>query len=260
MADLSRAITLDPGYVWAISCRGLTYQLMERYADALADFDRALELDPGSAWALGIRGETYRLMDRREKALADFADALEADPGYHWVLSSRGALHRDAARFREALVDFDRAIELEPDGLPSVEKRAETYRAMGRFDEALTTFGDVLRREPENAWVRYQVGLMRWQQGEKTLADNEFAEAVELERVVLPRAAGREFTVAVHLSARGLPEPALTQLRAALAAPHDAEDVQAALDDFAELHRTTGHDVSRPVSLLRTAMADYRQR
>ena len=55
--------------------------LMERYGEALADLDRAIELDPGHAWAIANRGYTYRRMERYEGALADLSRAIELDPG-----------------------------------------------------------------------------------------------------------------------------------------------------------------------------------
>ena len=44
----------------AIASRGQTYRLMGRYDEALADLSRAIELDPGYAWAIAGRGQTYR--------------------------------------------------------------------------------------------------------------------------------------------------------------------------------------------------------
>jgi hypothetical protein len=49
---------------------------MHRACDkALADLNRAIELDPGDALDIASRGETYRLMERYEEALADFPTA-----------------------------------------------------------------------------------------------------------------------------------------------------------------------------------------
>ena len=53
---------------------------MERREDALADLNRAIELDPGDAQAIAGRGETYRCLERYDEAQADFSRAIELDP------------------------------------------------------------------------------------------------------------------------------------------------------------------------------------
>ena len=70
--------------------------LMERYGEALADLDRAIELDPGHAWAIANRGYTYRRMERYEEALADLSRAIELDPGHAWAIASRGETYVNA--------------------------------------------------------------------------------------------------------------------------------------------------------------------
>jgi len=64
LADLNRAIELDPNQTRAIADRGETYRITGRYDEALADFNRAIELDSDYAWAIGSRGHTYRMMKR----------------------------------------------------------------------------------------------------------------------------------------------------------------------------------------------------
>jgi tetratricopeptide (TPR) repeat protein len=87
LADLNRAIELDPSYAWAIGRRGETYQDLERYDEALADLNRAIELDPSYAWAIGHRGETYQDLERYDEALADFNRAIELDPSLAVLLT-----------------------------------------------------------------------------------------------------------------------------------------------------------------------------
>jgi tetratricopeptide (TPR) repeat protein len=50
---------------------------MQRYDKALADLNRAIELDPADALDIASRGETYRLMERYEEALADFNRGIQ---------------------------------------------------------------------------------------------------------------------------------------------------------------------------------------
>ena len=58
------------------------YRQLGRYDEALADLNRAIELDPADAEAIGSRGQTYRLLGRLVEALADLNRARELDPGY----------------------------------------------------------------------------------------------------------------------------------------------------------------------------------
>jgi len=61
---------------------------MQRYDKALADLNRAIELDPADARALTSRANTYRLMKRYDEALADLSQAIELEPGFSDMLAS----------------------------------------------------------------------------------------------------------------------------------------------------------------------------
>jgi tetratricopeptide (TPR) repeat protein len=95
LADLNRAVELDPGNPGHFAGRGRTYQEMERYEEALADFNRAVELDPGNPGHFVVRGEAYRLMERYEEALADLNRAVGLDPSDAWAIAIRGVTYRE---------------------------------------------------------------------------------------------------------------------------------------------------------------------
>jgi tetratricopeptide (TPR) repeat protein len=76
LADLSRAIELDPSYADALISRGETCRVLRRYDEALADLSRAIELDPSNGDAFMCRSRTYWRMKRYRKALADFKCAI----------------------------------------------------------------------------------------------------------------------------------------------------------------------------------------
>ena len=76
LADLNRAVELDPDHADAIARRGRVHQDMERYDEALADYSRAIELRPGDAWAITGRGRVYLEMERYDEALADLSRAI----------------------------------------------------------------------------------------------------------------------------------------------------------------------------------------
>ena len=56
--------------------RGVTYQEMERYDEALADFTSAIALDPKYTRAMALEAD-LSVMERYDEALADFTNAIE---------------------------------------------------------------------------------------------------------------------------------------------------------------------------------------
>jgi serine/threonine protein kinase/lipoprotein NlpI len=151
LADFDRAINLDPQYKEAIAGRGEIYRLMRRYPEALADFDCAIDLDPQCVWAISQRGEIYRLMGRYPEALVDFACAIDLDPQDKEAIAGRGETYRLMGRYPEALADFDCAIDLDPQCVWAIARRGETYRLMGRYPEALTNFDRAIDLDPQYA-------------------------------------------------------------------------------------------------------------
>ena len=180
LADLTRAIELDPERVSAISGRGAVYREMERYDEALADFTRAMELDPAVVWISGRRGETYRRMERYEEALADFTRAMELDPAVVWIISGRGAVYWDMERYEEALADFTRAMELDPAAI-WLSGRGAIYREMERYDEALAECTRAIELDPSDGLAISSRGetYRLIERYDEALAD--FSHAIELD-------------------------------------------------------------------------------
>ena len=79
---------IEPNDAWALSNRGETYRMMNRYEESLADLNKSLEIESDNAWTLGSRGSTYRMMNRYEDSLADLTKALEIEPNNAFALES----------------------------------------------------------------------------------------------------------------------------------------------------------------------------
>ena len=79
-------------------------RLMGRYDEALADLNRAIELDPDDAGAFGRRGETYIALGNYDEALADLNRAIELDPAKAWAGS------RSITRLKSASASSRRSL------------------------------------------------------------------------------------------------------------------------------------------------------
>ncbi|GAB2904727.1 CHAT domain-containing protein [Streptomyces mayteni] len=72
--------------------RGITRYNAGRQEQALADLNRAIDLDPDNVVALAARGSLHGLAGRTEKALIDLNRGLELEPNNSWALSVRREL------------------------------------------------------------------------------------------------------------------------------------------------------------------------
>ncbi|GAX42814.1 tetratricopeptide repeat protein [Tolypothrix sp. NIES-4075] len=155
LKDFDCAIELNPNLDWAIAYRGKTYRSMKRYEEALKDFDCAIELNPKLDWAIANRGYTYRLMERYEEALKDFDCAIELNPKYDWTIAQRGETYNLMRRYEEALKDVDHAIELNPKSDWAIARRGETYLILKRYNDALENFNCAINLKPDYDWYLY---------------------------------------------------------------------------------------------------------
>jgi tetratricopeptide (TPR) repeat protein len=179
LADLSRAVELNPDSASAVGRRGQAYKEIGWFDLALTDFNRSVELKPTSQ-SIGHRGQTYRLMRRYEEALADSDHAVKLAPHNGWAITGRGKVYQDMGRFEEALADFERAIELEPDSGQAVANRGGLHQDMGRYEEALADFGRAIELDPDSGWVIGRRGQAYTAMGRYDEAVADFNRSVEL--------------------------------------------------------------------------------
>lgn len=177
MAELDRAVELNPRDDRAIANRGEAYRLKEQYDKALPDFDRAIQLDPTNAWAIASRGETHRLMKQYYKALLDFDRAINLNPNYDWAIGNRGQTYRLMERYEQALPDFDRAISLNANYDWAIANRGHTYLITGRHQQALKDFDRAVGLDPQDEEWRYLRALayLSLHQSSPAKADLDFA-------------------------------------------------------------------------------------
>jgi lipoprotein NlpI len=95
----------------ALVDRAVAYSNLDRAEQAVADLSRAIEVDPQGARAYIVRGEVYSIRGSEQKrALDDFARALQLDPKRDLYMS-RGRAYFFEGNYRAAQADFKQAAE-----------------------------------------------------------------------------------------------------------------------------------------------------
>ncbi|MCD1257713.1 tetratricopeptide repeat protein [Paenibacillus athensensis] len=112
LADLLRALELEPEHPDLIYRLGRLHAEAGRYEQVLASMDRLLAYHPASARAYGLRGEACLRLGRDEAALLDLTRSLELAPEDSRYAYCRGVAHFRLRRYEAALADFQQAFEL----------------------------------------------------------------------------------------------------------------------------------------------------
>src|SRR3546814_14131006 len=85
---------------------------MGRFAEAVADLDKAIELDPFDDWAFLSRGDAFLELGEGERAVADYGQVIELEPENPAGYSHRSDAVLDLGRRDEALAGFEIALRL----------------------------------------------------------------------------------------------------------------------------------------------------
>ena len=109
MRHFDRAIRIWPDYAEAYLNRGLAEHGASHRLEALADLDRALDLDPRLTQAYNARGQIYLENGDVQKTIRDCSKSIEVTPTLD-AYYQRGQAYEKLGEHRKAIADFDAAI------------------------------------------------------------------------------------------------------------------------------------------------------
>ncbi|MCB9235501.1 MAG: tetratricopeptide repeat protein [Bacteroidia bacterium] len=138
VADLSKAIEINPNDPDAYNSRGLSYLDMGNEKAALADFTQSIEIKPENDLAYLNRAVLQLNSQALEPALADFDQYVQRNPNDIQILNLRGYTRFRLGQFENALTDQNRVIHASPDNGSFYMFRAFTLDTLGRAQDALS--------------------------------------------------------------------------------------------------------------------------
>ena len=117
--------------------RGMKGVLLGDRKIAIADLTKAIEMDPKMAAAYDGRATGRLIEEDFDGAIADNTKVIELDPRNARAFQARGVAKLDKKEFASAAEDFSRAIELDPKNMLAFEKRSEAKEGLGDLDGAI---------------------------------------------------------------------------------------------------------------------------
>ena len=153
IAEMEKAITLEPGRSDSYLTLGLLQQKNNQPDAAEASFKKAVELDPKSTQAQLILGSYYQSRGRWSDAEAQFRNAIASDPGNPgargaWPGSTwKKARRKRPSTFCNGQADF-------PDNSVGYRLLGDFYFAVGDFDQATAEYSTLLQEHPKDLQVK----------------------------------------------------------------------------------------------------------
>jgi len=109
MRHFDRAIQIWPDYADACLNRGLAEHGASHRAEALADLDKALDLDPRLTQAYNERGQIYLENGDAQRTIQDCSKSIQMNPTVD-AYYQRGEAYEKLGEHRKAIADFGAAI------------------------------------------------------------------------------------------------------------------------------------------------------
>jgi tetratricopeptide (TPR) repeat protein len=147
---------------------------------AMAQVDRAIALDPKLAEAYKVRGDIHQRYQEYDLAMADYNHSEDLDPTDARLYVSRSALRITDGNYKGGLRDADKAVALDPKDADAWYNRAWALYQGNDLDAALKSVRKALDVEPAFPEALYLSGVIKGAQYDEEEGLEEINEALRL--------------------------------------------------------------------------------
>lgn len=182
VADLGRAIELDPDNAAAHYVRGVVWDELGEYDKAIADYTRVIKFNPEFAVAYHNRGVAWASKGDYDKAIADYTRAIERAPERAPTYYNRGRAWSDKGEHDKAIADFERTIALDPTFAPAYGKLVDIRTARNEPEKAMAVLERFAAAHPSSALARRTLAVFQMRLKKYQLAARNFRRAADLAR------------------------------------------------------------------------------
>jgi tetratricopeptide (TPR) repeat protein len=150
------------------------------HSGALADLNRAIDLDPSTATAYFARGDLKRVGGDPDGAIVDLTTAIRLNPSLPLAHVARGNAHRNKGEAHAAIADFNKAIRLDAKSSLAYVGRGMA-RSQARKAGAISDFSMAIRLDSRSPEAFFGRGWARFSAGDADGAISDLTKAIALD-------------------------------------------------------------------------------
>ncbi len=194
VAQYTAAISLDSGFVGALTNRGVLRDLHKDPEAALKDYSLSIKIKPANADAYSKRAGTYKDLGRFDQAISDYSAAIkldsstyENDPTIHYANAyfGRGLAFYKTGKLDQAIADFDSTLVLSPKHTLALISKGVALADKKQYDSAIAAYSLALsllapnEYEEDRLLAYLQRGNSRKALGQYDAAIPDYQKALE---------------------------------------------------------------------------------
>ncbi len=150
LADLSKALQLNPGNKEAWQAKIAIFLATQKFDEAAAEAEKLLEKDSDNLIAFGAALDSFIQLKRFDDAIKMLSKRIEANPSNGDNYRLRGRINLAQEKEDDALADLSKAIELNSKDHEALLFRGQLYLAKGEVEKANRDISDSLLLEPDS--------------------------------------------------------------------------------------------------------------
>ncbi|MFQ5543844.1 MAG: tetratricopeptide repeat protein [Nitrospiria bacterium] len=181
VADLKKAIELNPNDLAAYLDLGNLYGRQKEYARAIQELDEGIQRNPKIPQPYMLKGVIYDAQQQYDKAQEQYEKVLELDPKFApaannlaWIYAEQGG------NIDKALSLAQIAKERFPDDPSVSDTLGWIYYKKNVFLKAISLLQESAEKLSDNPVVRYHLGMAYAKEGKAELAKTELTAALKL--------------------------------------------------------------------------------
>jgi protein O-mannosyl-transferase len=137
-------------------------------------FSHAIEVTQNNYIAHNNRGVFYDNLGRYQDAIEDYKQAVKINPDYSESYYNLGVAYDDLGRRQEAMEAYRQAIKIKPDYAASYLNLGVTYYRLGRYKDAVEPYKQAIKIQPDFVLAHYNLGVAYAVAGDKNSALEEY--------------------------------------------------------------------------------------
>ncbi|NJL84065.1 MAG: tetratricopeptide repeat protein, partial [Chloroflexaceae bacterium] len=165
----------------ALRQSGLAARAGDRYPEAIADLEKAVVLDPDNLSGHVLLGWTLHLAGQSDTAKTALKQALKRDPTHIPALNALGIVYLVAGNLPEAIATHQQALSLKSDNEIARYNLSLAFHRLQDYNQAILNAEAATTLEPHNPHPWVALAIAHWDKGDKAAAQAAYQQATALD-------------------------------------------------------------------------------